>query len=627
MSSKDIICNTYRVLKQLGAGGFSKVYKCITLDTKEIVAVKVIPIEFAWYAENELNALMQLRRHGQHDNLLSLNRHFITPVSYILEFDMLDMTLDDLISKIDRPLYLNEIQEITQQIVMALKTLSNICMLHLDIKPDNIMLVDHKRWPFKVKLIDLGLAFSVDKLTTGYKIQTLNYRAPEVILGLPLNEAIDMWSLGCVVAFMFFGEDFHAACCEFDRVREMVSLQGQPEDTLLNSGIYSSNFFSRNVQSLSWELRENCDCHVNGHSTTNNVLPSLLFQSLEEIMEDYPNATEKEEMPAFTNLVKQMMEVDPGKRITPENALRHSFLKGKHFPRNCDMTKRRTFTIETNITTNDKCRLELPAVKSELKSRIHMKEASNTNLDDSHSVQEETATCTRKERRLPKTPKKPNRKAKSTTRIEVASSTKSEDSLSDRKRTAASINAECNLQKAPEKLKRKGKSRIHMKEASNTNLDDSHSVHEETASCIRKKRRLPKPPKKPNSKAKSTTRIEVGSSTKSEDSLSDRKRTAASINAECNLQKAPEKLKRKGKSRIHMKEASNTNLDDSHSVQEETASCIRKKRRLPTPPKKPNSKAKSTKHIEGASSTPSPIVVAFMKTRRFFKSLFTCFKS
>ena len=334
---------------------------------------------------------------------------------------------------------------------MALKTLSNICMLHLDIKPDNIMLVDHKRWPFKVKLIDLGLAFSVHKLTTGSKVQNLNYRATEVILGLPLNKAVHMWSLGCVVAFLFFGEDFHAACCEFDRVREMVSLQGQPEDTLLNSGIYSSNFFFRNVQSLSWELRENCDCH----STTCN--PSFYFQNLDEIMDDYQIATEKEKMAAFVNLVKQMMEVDPRKRITPENALRHSFFKGKPFPRNCDMTKRRTFTIETDITTNEKCRLEEPAVKSELKSPIHIKEASNTNLDDLHSVQEETATCTRKERRLPKTPKKPNSKAKSTTRIEVASSTKFEDSLSDRKRTAASIKAECNLQKAPVKPKQQGK--------------------------------------------------------------------------------------------------------------------------------------------------------------------------
>ena len=110
MSSKDILRSTYRVLRQLGAGVFSKVYKCITLDTKEIVAVKVIPIEFALYAENELNALMQLRRQGPHENILSLNRHFITPESYILEFDMLDMldrTLDDLIYNIDRPLHLH----------------------------------------------------------------------------------------------------------------------------------------------------------------------------------------------------------------------------------------------------------------------------------------------------------------------------------------------------------------------------------------------------------------------------------------------------------------------------------------------------------------------------------------
>ena len=621
MSAKDIPCNTYRVLKQLGSGGFGKVYKCITLDTEEIVAVKVIPKKYGWYAENELTALTELRKHGGHESIVSLNRHFVTKESYILEFEKLDMTLDDLIIQTGRPLHLNEIQEVSRQIVKALNTLRTIRMAHMDIKPDNIMLVNHKRWPFKVKLIDFGLAFSVDKLTTGYKTQTIDYRAPEVILGLPLTEAVDIWSLGCIVAFMFFGKDFYSARCEFDRIREMVRLQGQPEDKLLNSGIYSKNFFFHNVQSVSWELLEQCDCHVNGLSSTHNKHPSLMLKSLDEIMKDRPNTAENEDMPAFVNLFKQMMEVDPEKRITTENALWHSFFQRKHFPRNCDLTQQGRLDRETCITTNEENRLEEPAVNSKLKYPIHMKEASITNLDDSHSVLEETAACTSKECTLTKPPLKPKSRVTFIVQSEGASSTKVADALSNHKKTAAYIKLLSSLKKAPAKSKHMGKSRIHMKEAANTNLDASHPVQEETATCTSKECRLMKPPGKlktkakstmrtlkktpgkPKNKAKSTTRIEVASSTKSKDSLSDHKVTTASINAEGNLKKAPGKPKKKAKSTTRIEVASSTKSEDSLSDHKVTTASVNAEGNLKKAPEKPKSNGKSRIQMKDTSNT------------------------
>ncbi|TNN39015.1 Homeodomain-interacting protein kinase 1 [Liparis tanakae] len=43
-------------------------------------------------------------------------------------------------------------------------------------------------------------------------------RAPEIILGLPFSEAIDMWSLGCVIAELFLGWPLYPGASEYDQI-------------------------------------------------------------------------------------------------------------------------------------------------------------------------------------------------------------------------------------------------------------------------------------------------------------------------------------------------------------------------------------------------------------------------
>lgn len=49
-------------------------------------------------------------------------------------------------------------------------------------------------------------------------------RAPEIILGLPFCEAIDMWSLGCVVAELFLGWPLYPGASEYDQVRVWINI-------------------------------------------------------------------------------------------------------------------------------------------------------------------------------------------------------------------------------------------------------------------------------------------------------------------------------------------------------------------------------------------------------------------
>lgn len=60
------------------------------------------------------------------------------------------------------------------------------------------------------------------------------FRAPEIILGLAFCEAIDMWSLGCVVAELFLGWPLYPGSSEYDQIRYISQTQGLPTEHMLN---------------------------------------------------------------------------------------------------------------------------------------------------------------------------------------------------------------------------------------------------------------------------------------------------------------------------------------------------------------------------------------------------------
>uniref|UniRef100_A0A3P9LQF0 Protein kinase domain-containing protein n=1 Tax=Oryzias latipes TaxID=8090 RepID=A0A3P9LQF0_ORYLA len=104
------------------------------------------------------------------------------------------------------PAHLCQIRAIAQQMLVALSGLESINVLHGDIKPDNIMFVDQINNPLKLKIFDFGLAVNPQELNIGTQMQINPFRAPEVILGLPLDVSVDMWSLAVVLATL---EMFH----------------------------------------------------------------------------------------------------------------------------------------------------------------------------------------------------------------------------------------------------------------------------------------------------------------------------------------------------------------------------------------------------------------------------------
>uniref|UniRef100_A0A3Q3W3Z5 Protein kinase domain-containing protein n=1 Tax=Mola mola TaxID=94237 RepID=A0A3Q3W3Z5_MOLML len=294
--------NTYKIHKVLGQGVYGKVVECKNVDSKEKMAVKIVERNLSAAAVKEVSILKNLRQLDENkNNLVRFVEHFQQKGCSCLVFEILDMSLYDFLKKRSfNPLRVSEMRVIAQQMLVALNALKSIGLIHGDIKPDNIMLVNHTAQPFKIKLIDFGLAHSASKITAGTKIQAVGYRAPEVMLGCPMNEAIDMWSLGCVLAFMYLGRHLYPLRCEYESMRILVKMHGQPDDNMLNCGLYSKDFFP---------------C-------------SKIFE----------NDTEAEDTRAFISLLKHILQLYPAKRIDPREALGHHFITRIHFP--CDASNK-----------------------------------------------------------------------------------------------------------------------------------------------------------------------------------------------------------------------------------------------------------------------------------------------
>lgn len=76
-------------------------------------------------------------------------------------------------------------------------------------------------------------------------------------LGLPFCEAIDMWSLGCVVAELFLGWPLYPGSSEYDQIRYISQTQGLPTEHMLNNASKTTKFFYRDMDSTYpfWRLK------------------------------------------------------------------------------------------------------------------------------------------------------------------------------------------------------------------------------------------------------------------------------------------------------------------------------------------------------------------------------------
>ncbi|KAK3548951.1 hypothetical protein QTP70_021662, partial [Hemibagrus guttatus] len=476
----EVLCsmkNTYEVLDFLGRGTFGQVVKCWKRGTSEVVAVKILKNHPSYARQGQIEVGILARLSGENadeHNLVRAFECFQHRNHTCLVFEMLEQNLYDFLKQNKfSPLPLKVIRPILQQVATALKKLKAMGLIHADLKPENIMLVDPVRQPYRVKVIDFGSASHVSKAVCSTYLQSRYYRvvresrlvtgvtlsqtllltlpmcmtlsqtlslslslsltlflsqtlslsltlpmflsqtlpqilsvslsqflfqtlfqsptlslclyqtfslsltqslsqtlsqtmslslsqtlsmflsqslskttmflsqklAPEIILGLPFCEAIDMWSLGCVIAELFLGWPLYPGALEYDQIRYISQTQGLPGENLLNLGTKTSRFFCRESDSpyAAWRLKSTEE-HEAETGMKSKEARKYIFSCLDDVahvnlvmnLEGSDLLAEKVDRGEFVLLLKKMLWIDAEKRIVPSEVLNHPFVTMQH---------------------------------------------------------------------------------------------------------------------------------------------------------------------------------------------------------------------------------------------------------------------------------------------------------
>jgi len=190
----------YEMIDDLGQGSFGLVKLGIVSKTKEKVAIKIL--KKSKMKEKELEQMrleIDILKISKHPNIVSFLDHFENSEYIFIVMEYIKHgSLKDFL-KNQKPLSkLNEIIicKIIYQVASGIRYLHDYCIIHRDIKPDNIMVASVED-EIIVKIADFGLSKILaphEKTSEGYG--TLTYIAPEILKNIPYNTSVDIWSLG-----------------------------------------------------------------------------------------------------------------------------------------------------------------------------------------------------------------------------------------------------------------------------------------------------------------------------------------------------------------------------------------------------------------------------------------------
>uniref|UniRef100_A0A3P9HK16 Protein kinase domain-containing protein n=1 Tax=Oryzias latipes TaxID=8090 RepID=A0A3P9HK16_ORYLA len=319
---------TYRVEKFLGEGNHGKVTKCSKLGSQEMFAIKILEDVNEGKEESEAMKLIE-DLDPDENNLIKFYECFSYKNVICLVYEILDECLCDCLED-DDPTDLCNIRAIALQMFQALHALKSVGVVHGDIKLDNIMFAEKES--LRIKLIDFGFAMKAKNLLKGTNIQVTPFRAPEVLLGLPLDESIDMWGLGVVLSSLYYGNYPFPSETEYETIRAMVQIFGLPEEDLLNAGDFTEGFFTwdDDGSNSGWRLLTPDEYTQDTGEELEDVDHVMDLDQMTEIQKDLHEDHDDDDHRAFIDLLKRMLEVNPQRRITPSQALEHDFITMKH---------------------------------------------------------------------------------------------------------------------------------------------------------------------------------------------------------------------------------------------------------------------------------------------------------
>jgi serine/threonine-protein kinase PRP4 len=334
----------YRMIKGLGRGVFANVAQAeeVKTDTGDanprIVAIKMIRRNdlMRRASQKEMDFLRKVNEADPQDkrHIIRLLGSFDHKGHLCIVFEHMSKNLRDLLKEETNGhgLTLPAVRIYARQMFLGLQHLQNCQVIHLDLKPDNVLVSADKK---TIKLADFGTA--VDKRDvierTEYLVSRF-YRAPEIILGMDVGYPVDMWAVGCTVYELWTGKILFTGRSNNQMIKSFMDCLGWPSEKLLKKGLVNNildnfelgpplKFISREVDQYNkLSVRK-----IEQQKKINRDMKTRVHEAARNISSGGPTVGELNDL---ADLLSASLHMNVEKRISPKEALAHKFFANKN---------------------------------------------------------------------------------------------------------------------------------------------------------------------------------------------------------------------------------------------------------------------------------------------------------
>jgi len=304
---------------------------CATDEYSEGIQVTIKIIRNKILLKTGERELLMLRRmkddakrmkNSDPSHVLQLYHEFYHHNYLYLVFENMSMNLRGLLAY-GVGLHMKAVRSYAQQLLSALSFLKKCYILHADIKPDNILVTENK---MTLKLCDFGSSCHVADAELAPYLVSRFYRAPEIMLGLPYDYGIDTWSVAATLYETYTGKIMFPGKSNNQMLKFMMDLHGKLHNKLIRRAKFKDQHFDQNCSFLYHEV----DKVTQRDKIT--ILPTIkptrnLMSEL--IGEQKLDRDRYKQLEQFRHFLDQMTVLDPSKRITCSDSLKHPFIAEK----------------------------------------------------------------------------------------------------------------------------------------------------------------------------------------------------------------------------------------------------------------------------------------------------------